>query len=215
MFRKNLSETDTTINIHSENVTVTNNNEARNKPIIVNNSRVAFFLLGEGLIQENYDNPHQSDSIKYKEKVLLIRSEKADLELIGEYINEVNSNQFKAPFFYNQISFLFSQNIKLSHISFELPSLYDKRTVEYTFCWQGQATVAARKKIQKLLEIYLFNISTEIKNNDIKQIELRLAPVLNICHQTNNIHRMYYRIRLFVAVVYILVTPLILYLRHQ
>ncbi|MEL6442551.1 MAG: hypothetical protein AAFQ80_25330 [Cyanobacteria bacterium J06621_8] len=179
-------------------------------PIIIENTKINFFILGEWKFYQLESERGKSNTsfysskneYSYLEKTLLVRSKYTNLELIGKHINESTSQDKYDRYlsFDKSLSFIYTfiqimdiflpgrimvpkQQSKINHIYFYLSSIDSKRDASYEFCWSGNyySKKLHHPKLEKLLKIHGKNIVQSLKKQNIAELEINLAPILSFC----------------------------------
>ena len=176
-------------------------------PLIIENTRISFFILGEWKFYQSESDRGKNNigfySLKneyrehiYLEKTLLIRSKFTNLELIGKHINKRQSrNRYSErplllSMYITAISSLFfsrtslrEQQDSLNSIDFFLPSIDSKRDISYEFCWSGNYyTRQHHLELEKLFKVHGKNIILSLKTKNLAELEINLAPILSFCN---------------------------------
>ena len=179
--------------------------ENNHLPLIIENTEIIFFILGEWNFYQLESSRSKNNNIFYSsknehvylEKTLLIRSKYTNLELIGKHLNKSSGKNEYSSFvsrYYKMMSFLslgiiFSKEHQnnVEYINFHLPSIDSKRDISYEFCWSGNYFSKKRHhpKLEKLFKIHGRNIIQSLTNQNLAELEINLAPILSFCESLN------------------------------
>ena len=151
--------------------------------LIITNSPIEFVLLGPF----------------YGRDRVLIKSENAGPDLIGQALIE-SATEEESSSIYSRISNPFKkpkthivksmQAYDVGTISNRKDNLFfkedrDSRTSSFIYAWRGHTTKRSLKEIEKVFQLYLYDIIEGISDNDNAGAEQNIAPLIYLCHKAN------------------------------
>lgn len=176
----------------------------QNPPLIIENTNVKFFILGEWKFQKH--NPYMhlmkeskvNESQRYREETLLVRSKNTNLEIIGQNlykdldisITTINRNQGVLGTTIKILESTFfpiSKKSTTNQIKFLSESKNTNRMAEYKFCWEGIYKIKNkdRNELQELLQKSARRIIKSLEDEDLRELEINLAPIIYVIELIN------------------------------